>query len=75
MTTTVKKSNPVTAESEFIDRVCQTCGFFFACTLTGFDGYTVRDFCIGHQKPRSIDMRKFIDALGKFNELTKVRSA
>lgn len=74
MIITVKKSNPVTAESEFIERVCETCGWLFVAITTGFSAEKIRDFSIGRRKPRPIDMKKFINALGKFNELTKVRS-
>ncbi|WP_026470337.1 hypothetical protein [Alkanindiges illinoisensis] len=63
-----------TIESEFIERVCETCGWLFVSIITGFGAEKIRDFSIGRRKPRPIDMRKFIDALGKFNQLTKVRS-
>lgn len=63
-----------TVESEFIERVCETCGWLFVAITTGFDANKIRDFSIGRRKPRPIDMKKFIDALGKFNKLTKVRS-
>ena len=74
MITRPYKSNLKTVEAEFIERVCETCGWLFVAITTGFDGDKIRDFSIGRRKPRPIDMKKFIDALGKFNQLTKVRS-
>lgn len=74
MITKAHKPTLKTVESEFIERVCETCGWLFVAISTGFDANKIRDFGIGRRKPRPIDMKKFIDALGKFNQLTKVRS-
>lgn len=74
MITRSHKPNLKTVEAEFIERVCKTCGWLFVAITTGFSAEKIRDFSIGRRKPRPIDMKKFINALGKFNELTKVRS-
>jgi hypothetical protein len=74
MITHFQKPNLKTVEAEFIERVCETCGWLFVSIITGFSAEKIRDFSIGRCKPRPIDMKKFIDALGKFNQLTKVRS-
>ena len=74
MITHFQKPNLKTVEAEFIERVCETCGWLFVSIIRGFGAEKIRDFSIGRCKPRPIDMKKFIDALGKFNQLTKVRS-
>lgn len=66
-----KRSAQATTESDFILRVCLTCGFEFVGMLTGFDWLTLKDFTVGRKKPRPIDMTKFISALGEFNRLTR----
>lgn len=70
MITTSKKSIPQTTESNFIDRVCETCGFSFVADASGFGALLLKDFVLCRKKPRPIDMTKFIDVLGLFNRLT-----
>ena len=57
-------------ESQFIKQVTKTTGAPFLALATKIDVQVINDFIVGRSSPQPIDMTKFIDALGLFNQLT-----